>query len=226
MNRFDVNSVRFVREACEARKWAFAADYIRLHALFAEGGFYLDTDVIVKKRFDDFLEHRFVSSYDLQKQLAIDSHYYELVDEKGVPFLSTWEKPIIGFGIQGAIFGSEKQHPFVKECLDYYQERPFILSDKKFDLLVISNIMASIAEKYGFRYKDERQSLDLGMEFYPTSVFAPIPNADRDGTYAVHCCEGSWIPQSKIRKLTGKIKIYLSRQNWIRKLFRKKPLAY
>ena len=31
--RFDIHSVKFVADACNARKWAFAADYIRLYAL-------------------------------------------------------------------------------------------------------------------------------------------------------------------------------------------------
>lgn len=34
---FDVDSVPYVKEAYEARKWAFAADYIRMYALYTEG---------------------------------------------------------------------------------------------------------------------------------------------------------------------------------------------
>lgn len=51
---FDVTSVPFVKEAYECKKWAFAADYIRLHALYTEGGIYLDSDVRVLKSFDVF----------------------------------------------------------------------------------------------------------------------------------------------------------------------------
>ena len=37
---FDIeNSVPYVREAFANRKWAFVADYIRLYALYTEGGF-------------------------------------------------------------------------------------------------------------------------------------------------------------------------------------------
>ena len=45
----------YVREAFEQRKWAFAADYIRMYALYTEGGIYLDSDVKVLKSFDEFL---------------------------------------------------------------------------------------------------------------------------------------------------------------------------
>src|SRR5262245_12927330 len=52
---FDVNCAPFVAEAFRARKWAFATDYIRLKVLLDHGGIYLDSDVMVRRRFDEFL---------------------------------------------------------------------------------------------------------------------------------------------------------------------------
>ena len=54
---FDINSVPYVKEAYEARKFAFVTDYIRLWALEREGGVYMDTDVEVVKPIDEFLTH-------------------------------------------------------------------------------------------------------------------------------------------------------------------------
>ena len=45
----------YVKEAYNAKKWAFVSDVFRLYALYTEGGIYLDTDVEVKKSFDDLL---------------------------------------------------------------------------------------------------------------------------------------------------------------------------
>ena len=45
------------------RNGRFCADYIRAYALFTEGGFYLDSDVIVNKKFDTFLNYGFVIFY-------------------------------------------------------------------------------------------------------------------------------------------------------------------
>lgn len=42
---FDVNSHPFTKTAYAAKKFAFVADYVRAHALYLEGGIYLDTDV-------------------------------------------------------------------------------------------------------------------------------------------------------------------------------------
>ena len=58
---FDINAVPYVKEAYDARKWAFAADYIRMYALYTQGGIYLDSDVMLLKRFDDFLDNSFFS---------------------------------------------------------------------------------------------------------------------------------------------------------------------
>ena len=62
---FDVATAPpYVQEAIKARKWAFAADYIRMYALYTEGGIYLDSDVKVLKPFDEFLHHSFFSSME------------------------------------------------------------------------------------------------------------------------------------------------------------------
>ena len=47
---FDINSSQWVKEAFEAKKYAFAADYIRLYAVYNYGGIYMDMDVEVIKK--------------------------------------------------------------------------------------------------------------------------------------------------------------------------------
>jgi mannosyltransferase OCH1-like enzyme len=42
---FDVNAIPYVKEAYFSRKFAFVTDYVRLFALYTEGGVYMDTDV-------------------------------------------------------------------------------------------------------------------------------------------------------------------------------------
>lgn len=56
---------KYVQEATLAKKWAFVSDYIRLYALYHQGGIYLDTDVIVKANLDQFLTHDFFTSYEI-----------------------------------------------------------------------------------------------------------------------------------------------------------------
>ena len=54
-NNFDVNSVPFVKEAYEAKKYAFVADYVRMYALYNEGGVYIETDAVIIKPIHDLL---------------------------------------------------------------------------------------------------------------------------------------------------------------------------
>ena len=42
---YNINSCLFVKEAYEAKKWAFVSDYARLDIIYNEGGIYLDLDV-------------------------------------------------------------------------------------------------------------------------------------------------------------------------------------
>lgn len=56
-NNFDVMSMRFTREAYEAKKYAFVSDVARIYALNKMGGIYLDVDVEVIKPFDNLFEN-------------------------------------------------------------------------------------------------------------------------------------------------------------------------
>ena len=44
-SNFDINCCDYVREAYEAKKWAFVSDYARFYILYQYGGLYFDTDV-------------------------------------------------------------------------------------------------------------------------------------------------------------------------------------
>ena len=48
-SNFDVNTVSYVKQAYDAKKYAFVSDYARLYALNNFGGIYFDLDVEVKK---------------------------------------------------------------------------------------------------------------------------------------------------------------------------------
>ena len=54
---FDLNICEYVKEAYQAKKWAFVSDYARFWILYHEGGVYFDTDVEVIKPFEDIIEN-------------------------------------------------------------------------------------------------------------------------------------------------------------------------
>ena len=99
----DVNRLPFIREAYSMRKMAFVADYTRLNVLYIMGGIYLDTDVKVIKRFDDYLHHGFFSSVEYHPKKDI----INCIDEYGNRIT---EKESIGISIHSAIIASEPNH--------------------------------------------------------------------------------------------------------------------
>ena len=61
---FDITQNQYVREAYENRKFAFVTDYVRLYAIYTEGGVYMDTDVEVIGSYDLFLHHHAFSGFE------------------------------------------------------------------------------------------------------------------------------------------------------------------
>lgn len=113
-NRFDLDKVLWTKQAFESKKYAFAADYIRLYAVYTYGGIYMDMDVEVVRSFDPLL----LKSYILG---------YERIN-----------------GIEAGIFGGEKGAVWLKKCLSYYDNRNFIISEGCFDTLPLPDIMFNI----------------------------------------------------------------------------------
>lgn len=66
-DNFDVNSTPWTKQAYEAKKYAFVADYVRLFALKNYGGVYMDTDQELIKPLDPFLnKEMFLGFMDAQ----------------------------------------------------------------------------------------------------------------------------------------------------------------
>lgn len=194
----------YVKEAIDKKKWAFATDYLRLYILYHEGGIYLDSDVLIKKRIDEFLGNGFFSFIEYHKEGF--EPYKDLIDENGNALVETH---IPGFCMQAAFLGAEKGNAFVKDCMDSYKNRSFLTSDGKPDTSILApDIFALCARKYGFLYKDCLQKIGERMTIYPSSYCAGTKRLEKESNYAVHCCAGSWreLPfKQKLRKKLNKI---------------------
>ena len=53
-SNFDLNSNTYIKEAYEAKKWAFITDYVGLYVMYNFGGVYMDTDVELLSNLDKF----------------------------------------------------------------------------------------------------------------------------------------------------------------------------
>lgn len=166
--RIDVNSNLWLKQAYENRKYAFAADYIRFYALYHFGGIYLDADVEVLRSFNPLLIRK------------------EFVGEEA------------SGDIEAAIIGAEKGSLWIKECLDYYQNRPFIKSSGKFDIKPVPLLL----NKTILHYPE--------IEILPYYYFSPkdynIQKIDvTSQTYCIHHFDGKWIKKG----FKYKMKVFL-----------------
>lgn len=120
-DRFDIHSVPWVEEAFEAKKYAFAADYIRCYALYHEGGIYLDSDVEVLRSYNDLMDRPYFIGH-------------EQFTER----------------IEAATLGFEPGHPLFKAMLDYYEHRHF-KTETGYDTKPMPYIMRETIDRLGLQ---------------------------------------------------------------------------
>lgn len=200
---YDINnSIPFVKQAYACKKFAFVSDYVRLEALYREGGIYMDTDIELVKPLDDFLHHRFFTSTeyiaDNVRILNVKDRLYPDGTKRNP------EEIIIGIGIMSAFWGVEPRHPFMSDCLNFYKDKNFILPDGSYyDKVILTVVLALCAEKYGFKYKKGPQELSEGMCLYPDEYFT-YAGFRTENSVALHAAYNSWREVSAIHKFYTK----------------------
>ena len=192
MNRFDIHSVPWVEQACTAKKWAFAADYIRLYALYNYGGIYLDSDVEMLKSFDDLLELPYFFGRE---------HYFDMIDASNT--------------IEAATMGCEKGNLVIKACLDYYKDRNFVKPNGEHDMLILPYAMALVFSRYTLKDIEGIEDFDSDSKkicLFPMDYFSPKNTRTLEvdatkNTYSVHHFNGSWYTKAQSVHVKLRIKL-------------------
>lgn len=170
---FDLDSVVWCKQAFEARKYAFAADYIRVFAVYTYGGIYLDSDVMMYKPFDDML--------DLPYFIGEDAvHCFE-----------------------PAIFGAEKGCQWVKDVLEWYNGRLFANPDGTMGQKGLPVVFHdALCGKYNFfltkngpfTYCEDAIRIFPKDYFNSRNFIKPIRTKE---SYCSHYFVGSWMKSEK-----------------------------
>ncbi len=177
LNRFPLEKSLWVKQAYEARKYAFAADYIRLYALATEGGIYLDSDVEVLKSFDDLLDFPYFVCKENSPQ-----------------------------GIEAATIGAEKGCRWIERCLDYYRDRCFIDRGGRKDCMVLPSVLKNTISQYFTIVevkspKEIKSSYDkvylLPKEFFSPKNYVTKKIKVTANTYSIHHFASNWQPKWK-----------------------------
>jgi mannosyltransferase OCH1-like enzyme len=183
--RFDVDSVPWVREALEQKQFAFATDFVRFHALFHFGGIYLDSDVEVLRPFDTLLE----------------LPYFLGLERTGKP--------------EAATMGAEPGTPWVGDCLESFRGEHFSEESCQLPLpFRMERIFAERYGTRILRSPQDFDRESRAIQLLAPRYFSPKHwNARAFKTYpesfSVHLFEGAWLPQFSFKQ---KIKNWLVQQ--------------
>lgn len=192
---------KFVNQAIDQKKYAFAADFVRLHALYEYGGIYLDSDIYLKQSLEPLLKGSFVSFMEYHPALVNSSE----IDEEGNRKEGIY--PVSGIGVQAACMASEPHHPLIRNIMKYYEKRNFIKDDGSLDMNVIAPaIFANKAEDFGFKYIDKLQNLEEGGLIYPSELLSGGMQYEHSKAYGIHCCQHSWFKYTPWQKIKKRIK--------------------
>lgn len=164
-SNFDVNALKYTRQAYFAKKYAFVSDVARLHALATEGGLYFDTDIIVKKPFPD-------EWFNLSGFGSFEHDSY----------------------IQTGILATEAGNKFIKDFLDKYKELSFF-KGLKYDLTTNVNRFTKFMRLHGFIMNNKQQTIDDFCLFPQQLLCGKDwldGRYDDESTYAVHDYAGTW----------------------------------
>ncbi len=166
-DNFDVDSLKFTRQAYAKRKFAFVTDYVRLYALKHYGGLYMDTDVEVVCSLDPLL---------------------------GLPAFTGFECDDL---LPSALMGSVRGARWLDLLLDYYTDKPFVRWNGRLNRTPNTLIISRILKKKGVALNNTYQIFDGELHLFPKDYFNPksylTGRIERtENTYCIHHFAGSW----------------------------------
>ena len=166
-DNYDVNSIKFTRQAYQKKKYAFVIDPVRLQLLREHGGIWLDTDIEIIKNLDPLLE---------------------------LPAFMSFESDTL---LHTGIVGSEKGAAWTDEYWKYMNKKPFIRWNGRLNKTPSTVIISRILKKRGVKLDNTFQIYDDSLHIFPKDYFCPKDYKTgkitiTDNTYCIHHFAGSW----------------------------------
>lgn len=178
-SNFDLNSVPYVKEAYQSKKWAFITDYVRLFALDTIGGIYMDTDVEVLRNLDVFLNEEGFSGFE--------------------------QKNAVPTGIMAA----EKGQKFIHELLSQYDDLHFIKENGVLDETTNVRRITETALKYGLKLNNTKQTIAgftfYPTDYFCPKSSRTLEINLTENSCTIHHFSGSWVTDNKFRRTVKRI---------------------
>ncbi len=189
---FDLDKYPLAKCACNVKKYALASDVCRYNVLAKYGGIYLDTDVEVFRKFDEFLYSDFFSAIELYNEFETENIVEQYLNPDFTAKDPTRDVPRLE--MLTSTMGSVPNQEMIVALRDYYNA---IAASDDFALNYRQHVnndrlVARYATKYGFRYMDKTQQLDKNMVVYGTGIFGYAFSPNPDFSVSYHHNAATW----------------------------------
>lgn len=184
-NNFDIEKYQYVKDAYEAKKYAFVSDVARVEALLQYGGIYFDTDVEVLKSFNPVLDTKCLLGFEEGNYAAT------------------------------SMMGAEPGHALFNMFLDLYKNISFYDANGEIIQGTNVTKLTKLLDQKGFVRNNCYQELEDGIKIYPKEYFSPYVYTYgvyqiTEKSYCVHHFAVSWLPwyvrcKKSIKKLLVKV---------------------
>lgn len=194
-SNYDVNKIPYIKDAYDAKKYAFVSDYARFDIMYEHGGIYFDTDVEVIKDMSEIIKRGSFAGIESAGALAA------------------------GLG-----FATRQREPILKEILESYKDEKFLNDDGSLNLKTVVTRVSDIFKQHGFTDEVKIQNV-AGFTIYPMEYFCPkaIHTFEvniSDNTYTIHHFDGSWVTGSTGKLIQQKKWVNAHIKNkWIKYIF-------
>lgn len=171
-SNYDIHKNAYMAAAYREKRWGFVPDYARFDIIFREGGFYLDTDVELRRSLDDMRENTCYFGFESETMLNA------------------------GLG-----FGAEAGNPVIGTLRDYYDDLSFYRKDGSLNLTPSPYYVSNILEELGVSRNGQLQRLEQ-VTVYPIDYFSAKDYRTGEihvtpRTYSVHHFSCTWMTRAE-----------------------------
>lgn len=157
---------RYIREAYKSGKYAFVSDYVRLKALYEEGGIYLDIDVELLSSLDPYLVHEAFLGFESTSLLS------------------------------SSLIGTIIQHPWIGALTEKYESMSFLTAKGLPDLTPNTILLTNYSKRQGLVLNGKFQKFGrvtvYPKEVFSPKNYDDYYVEITDKTSAVHHFSGTW----------------------------------
>ncbi len=165
-SNFDIDCCDYVREAYQAKKWAFVSDVARLSALVNQGGIYMDTDVEVIRPLDNLLQSEAFVCFEKENAIAT------------------------------CLMACQPDHPFFRDVLKMYDSLHFFREDGTNDQTTNVARITNYCVQQGLKLDGSQQTIAgmtiFPSDFFSPINFDTGKMCQSSNTYSIHWFDASW----------------------------------